>query len=199
MLWPSLARHCSDGAIMAVKPHISGKTVYFTISKINPTANANFTTNFTQISCSVNWELKMDGNRSYIFYMFAMGLFLPTVTIIVSYTNILRVVRNVKREINQRATMRIRIQPQKEKSRRSDAAERRSTVMVAVMIGAFMVAWTPYSILALVEVFSGRRNDSLTSSPGLATIPCLFAKTSTVLNPIIYGFLNTQVKHMLTS
>lgn len=146
------------------------------------------------ISCSVNWELKMDGNRSYIFYMFAMGLFLPMVVIITSYSNILRVVRKVKREINQRSIMQIRVQPQKEKNRRSDAAEKRSTVMVAVMIGAFMVAWTPYSILALVEVFSGRRNDSVTSSPALATIPCLFAKTSAVLNPIIYGFLNTQFR-----
>ncbi|KZS10580.1 Pteropsin9-like protein [Daphnia magna] len=98
--------------------------------------------------------------------------------------------------------------------RRGDAAEKRVTMMVACMIAAFMGAWTPYSILALYETFfsidsgadnySGNKanvsyvtqdNDSLyvgVVSPAFATIPSLFAKTSAVLNPLIYGLLNTQ-------
>ncbi len=123
----------------------------------------------------------------------------------------------------------------------NDAAEKRVTVMVACMVGAFMAAWTPYSILALFETFigvaghsggpAGSRNMSTTLpssqldgqqqqfndnqqptssneadddsnffdyyvgtiSPAFATIPSLFAKTSAVLNPLIYGLLNTQV------
>lgn len=97
---------------------------------------------------------------------------------------------------------------------RRDAAEKRVTMMVACMIAAFMAAWTPYSILALFETFIGEDNnyssrinatnissaipddDFLfvgTISPAFATIPSLFAKTSAVLNPLIYGLLNTQV------
>jgi hypothetical protein len=99
----------------------------------------------------------------------------------------------------------------------SDAAEKRVTVMVACMVGAFMTAWTPYSILALFETFIGvadhsagpGRNISLhdnqpneednyfyyvgSISPAFATIPSLFAKSSAVFNPLIYGLLNTQV------
>ena len=56
------------------------------------------------ISCSVDWQLKFDNNRSYVFYVFAMGLFVPTVVIVVSYSNILRVVRRVKREISRQRT-----------------------------------------------------------------------------------------------
>lgn len=37
----------------------------------------------------------MDNNRSYILYMFAMGLIVPLVVIVVSYASILRVVRKV--------------------------------------------------------------------------------------------------------
>ncbi|EFX87346.1 pteropsin3 [Daphnia pulex] len=122
------------------------------------------------ISCSVNWELKVVNNRSYIFYVFAMGQLVPSVVVVVSYFSILHVVRK--------------------KTRRRDAAEKRSTVMVAVMIGAFIITWTPYSILALVEFFS----DEQTVSPVWATVPCIFAKTAVVLNPIIYGFLNTQFR-----
>lgn len=93
----------------------------------------------------------------------------------------------------------------------SDAAERRVTVMVACMIGAFLVAWTPYSVLALVETFANRpvsetpaTHDGpllphlvkpvwITISPAVATVPSLFAKTSAIFNPLIYGLLNTQV------
>ena len=46
-------------------------------------------------SCSVNWESKMDNNRSYILYMFTFGLFVPLVAIVVSYLSILRVVKKV--------------------------------------------------------------------------------------------------------
>jgi hypothetical protein len=97
---------------------------------------------------------------------------------------------------------------------RRDAAEKRVTMMVACMIAAFMAAWTPYSILALFETFIGDENNYSsrmnatnisseiedgglfyigTISPAFATIPSLFAKTSAVLNPLIYGLLNTQV------
>jgi c-opsin len=120
-----------------------------------------------------------------------------------------------------------------EQKKGNDAAEKRVTVMVACMVGAFMAAWTPYSILALFETFIGvadpsggpgwnmsnttlsldgqqQFNDNQptsneaddssffyyyigTISPAFATIPSLFAKTSAVLNPLIYGLLNTQV------
>jgi hypothetical protein len=36
-------------------------------------------------------------------------------------------------------------------------------------------------------------DDVATISPAFATIPSLFAKSSAVLNPLIYGLLNTQV------
>jgi hypothetical protein len=48
-----------------------------------------------ECSCSVNWESKMDNNRSYILYMFTFGLFVPMIVIVVSYLSILRVVKKV--------------------------------------------------------------------------------------------------------
>jgi len=134
--------------------------------------------------------LQIGSNRSYIFYIFTFGLIVPTVVIFVCYSNILREVRKVKTEINRGSSLKTsRRLHQKQLSFQSEAAEKRSTVMVAVMIGAFIITWTPYSILALIEFFS----DEHTVSPVWATVPCIFAKTAVVLNPIIYGFLNTQV------
>lgn len=79
--------------------------------------------------------------------------------------------------------------------------------MVACMVGAFMVAWTPYSALALLETFANdinsRYSDAadggriISITPAVATIPSLFAKTSVVFNPLVYGLLNTQVRRRL--
>uniref|UniRef100_A0A0P6DTP4 Gpcr rhodopsin family n=1 Tax=Daphnia magna TaxID=35525 RepID=A0A0P6DTP4_9CRUS len=192
----------------------------------------------SHISCSVNWESKMDNNRLYIVYMFAFGLFVPLAVIVVSYVSILRVVRKAgkfkksmtalhnvghpQQEIadqqstsNQQSTIsnqQMQTQHKTEhKKQTSDAAEKRVTIMVACMVGAFLTAWMPYSILALFETFTGEMSlpsngnfswqgngDELhyvgTISPGFATIPSLFAKTSAVLNPLIYGLLNTQFR-----
>ena len=73
-----------------------------------------------------------------------------------------------------------------------DAAEKKVTLMVVYMIGAYLVAWTPYSIMALIETFydySSPRSESVFSA-AMATIPSLFAKTSCVTNPLVYGLLN---------
>ncbi|XP_032798053.2 melanopsin [Daphnia magna] len=180
----------------------------------------------SHISCSVNWESKMDNNRLYILYMFAFGLFVPLAVIVVSYVSILRVVRKAGKFKKTMSTMSHNVDQSQEisnqqqvqtlhkterKKQTSDAAEKRVTVMVACMVGAFLTAWTPYSILALFETFTGEmglpsngnfswrgNGDELhyvgTISPGFATIPSLFAKTSAVLNPLIYGLLNTQFR-----
>uniref|UniRef100_A0A0N8CBL7 Gpcr rhodopsin family n=1 Tax=Daphnia magna TaxID=35525 RepID=A0A0N8CBL7_9CRUS len=180
----------------------------------------------SHISCSVNWESKMDNNRLYIVYMFAFGLFVPLAVIVVSYVSILRVVRKAGKFKKTMSTMSHNVDQSQEisnqqqvqtlhkterKKQTSDAAEKRVTVMVACMVGAFLTAWTPYSILALFETFTGEmglpsngnfswqgNGNELhyvgTISPGFATIPSLFAKTSAVLNPLIYGLLNTQFR-----
>ncbi|KAJ8375779.1 hypothetical protein SKAU_G00063590 [Synaphobranchus kaupii] len=68
--------------------------------------------------------------------------------------------------------------------------EQRVLVMVITMVICFLLCWLPYGIMALLGTF-GR--------PGLVTleasiIPSILAKTSTVINPIIYIFMNKQVR-----
>ena len=59
--------------------------------------------------------------------------------------------------------------------------ERQQTVMSLVIIGAFLFAWSPYACCVLVLTAKG-------SLPGkLLTIASVFAKTSSMYNPIIYS------------
>ena len=69
-------------------------------------------------------------------------------------------------------------------------AERRVTVMVILMVGCFLLAWTPYALFALVMVFG-------TTSPPLysGTLPSLLAKSSCIYNPLIYVSVNKQVSN----
>jgi len=65
--------------------------------------------------------------------------------------------------------------------------------MVGVMIIAFIVAWTPYAIFALIEQFG----PSSLISPGMAVLPALIAKSSICYNPLIYVGMNTQVINII--
>ncbi len=62
--------------------------------------------------------------------------------------------------------------------------------MVAIMVICYLLCWLPYGIMALLATFG---------PPGLVTpeasiIPSVLAKTSTVINPVIYVFMNKQVR-----
>lgn len=68
--------------------------------------------------------------------------------------------------------------------------------MVIVMVMAFLICWLPYTTFALVVA----TNKDITIQPALASLPSYFSKTATVYNPIIYVFMNKQVResHSLT-
>lgn len=68
--------------------------------------------------------------------------------------------------------------------------EQRVLFMVVVMVVCYLLCWLPYGIMALLATFG---------SPGMVTpvasiIPSILAKTSTVINPVIYVFMNKQVR-----
>lgn len=68
--------------------------------------------------------------------------------------------------------------------------EHRVLLMVITMVVCYLLCWLPYGIMALVATFG---------APGTVTaeasiVPSLLAKTSTVINPIIYIFMNKQVR-----
>ncbi|XP_014284462.1 pinopsin [Halyomorpha halys] len=124
------------------------------------------------LSCSVNWETRSHSSTSYIMYLFIFGFFLPIIIICYSYMNIIFTIKKSRSTAGRVAK-----------------AESRVTWMVAIMILAFFISWTPYAISALLIAFLDAR-----ISPGLATVPAVFAKTSICYNPIIYVGLNSQFR-----
>lgn len=67
--------------------------------------------------------------------------------------------------------------------------EHRVLLMVITMVIFYLLCWLPYGIMALLATFG---------APGLVTVeasvvPSILAKSSTVINPVIYIFMNKQV------
>ncbi|GAB0092736.1 G protein-coupled receptor, rhodopsin-like [Sergentomyia squamirostris] len=124
------------------------------------------------ISCSVNWESQTSNATSYIVFLFIMGLIVPVIVISYSYSKIIW--------ITKKKSARLR------KTNRTEHL----TWMVAVMIIAFLIAWSPYSVFALLEQFASP--DII--SPGAAVLPALIAKSSICYNPVIYIGMNTQYR-----
>lgn len=69
-------------------------------------------------------------------------------------------------------------------------AEMQVARMVLLMVVAFLITWLPYASFALSVIL----DPNLYIDPVIATVPMYLAKSSTVFNPIIYIFMNRQVR-----
>lgn len=61
--------------------------------------------------------------------------------------------------------------------------------MVVTTAACYLVCWMPYGVVAMMATF-GPPN---IISPVASVVPSLLAKSSTVINPLIYILMNKQV------
>lgn len=81
--------------------------------------------------------------------------------------------------------------PQVGKIRKTAARRREYHILFMVLTTAacYMLCWMPYGIVAMMATF-GPPN---IISPVASVVPSLLAKSSTVINPLIYILMNKQV------
>ncbi|XP_035637382.1 opsin-3-like isoform X2 [Oncorhynchus keta] len=124
-------------------------------------------------TCSVQWHQRSSGNISYVTCLFIFCLLLPLLLMMFCYGKILFAIHGVAK-INQ------------------SSAQRREThvlVMVVSMVSCYLLCWMPYGVVALLATFG----QVGLVSPTTSIVPSILAKSSTFLNPVIYGLLNNQV------
>lgn len=63
--------------------------------------------------------------------------------------------------------------------------------MVLTTAACYLLCWMPYGVVAMMATF-GPPN---IISPVASVVPSLLAKSSTVINPLIYILMNKQVSH----
>nr|XP_023847794.1 pinopsin-like [Salvelinus alpinus] len=66
--------------------------------------------------------------------------------------------------------------------------EQHILIMVLSMVSCYLLCWMPYGVMALVATFG--RSGLVT--PVASVVPTVLAKSSTVINPVIYVLFNNQ-------
>ncbi|XP_034069717.1 teleost multiple tissue opsin 2b [Gymnodraco acuticeps] len=123
-------------------------------------------------SCSVSWTVKTTQSHAYIICLFTFCLGLPILVMLYCYSRLLWAVKQVGKI-------------------RKTAARRREyhiLFMVLTTAACYMLCWMPYGVVAMMATF-GPPN---IISPVASVVPSLLAKSSTVINPLIYILMNKQ-------
>ncbi|CAB1412995.1 unnamed protein product [Pleuronectes platessa] len=123
-------------------------------------------------SCSVSWTSQTVQSHAYIICLFTFCLGLPILVMIYCYGRLLWAVKQVGKV-------------------RKTAARRREyhiLFMVLTTAACYMLCWMPYGVVAMMATF-GPPN---IISPVASVVPSLLAKSSTVINPLIYILMNKQ-------
>lgn len=66
------------------------------------------------------------------------------------------------------------------------------TKAVITFIAIFLLSWMPYIMIVIVAQIGINIENYVT--PLTVSLPCLFAKSSTILNPLIYTLINPECK-----
>ncbi|KAL2087458.1 hypothetical protein ACEWY4_016286 [Coilia grayii] len=124
-------------------------------------------------SCSVTWTSDTVESHSYIICLFIFCLGLPVLVMVYCYGRLVYAVKQVGRI-------------------RKSAARRREyhiLFMVITTVICYLICWMPYGVVAMMATFGPPK----LITPIASVVPSLLAKTSTVVNPIIYILMNKQV------
>lgn len=127
-------------------------------------------------SCSFDYLDDRVSARIFMFIFFFGAWVIPLSIIIYCYAQIMKEVRATGKIQSNRTRQRI---------------EHKLMVVVLNVIALWFVAWTPYSIVALIGV-SGNK-EYLT--PWTSMIPALFCKASACINPYLYSMTHPQFKN----
>uniref|UniRef100_A0A1A8NTU5 Teleost multiple tissue opsin a n=2 Tax=Nothobranchius rachovii TaxID=451742 RepID=A0A1A8NTU5_9TELE len=123
-------------------------------------------------TCSVDWTAKTANNISYIICLFVFCFIVPFLVIVLCYGKLLYAIKQVSG---------INLSLNKKR-------EQRVLFMVVIMVICYLLCWLPYGIMALLATFG----PAGLVTPEASIIPSVLAKTSTVINPVIYVFMNKQ-------
>lgn len=131
-----------------------------------------------QCSCGPDYYTSAPGfnNESYVMYMFCFHFCIPVATIFFTYGSLVMTVKDAA--------------AQQQESASTQKAEKEVTRMCILMVFGFLFAWLPYASYAAYLFV----NKGVHFSAGSMAIPAFFAKSSALINPIIYVLFNKQFR-----
>ncbi|XP_007238987.3 teleost multiple tissue opsin 3a [Astyanax mexicanus] len=123
-------------------------------------------------TCSVQWHQRSPSSVSYVVCLFIFCLVLPLLLMVYCYGKILFIIKGVTK-INLLSAQR---------------RENHILLMVLTMVSCYLLCWMPYGVVSLMATF-GKQG---LITPVASVVPSVLAKSSTVINPVIYVLFNNQ-------
>lgn len=151
----------------------------------------------TNTSCTFDYLSRNMNNIVYVISMASAHFLVPVSVISCAYFLIFKTVQRHRIEFASFAADSFR-QDQSELSRQILKRGRKNELQTAkislIIVLVFCVSWFPYAIVALIGEFG----DRTLITRLVAGIPCLCAKFSTVMNPLIYALLHPKFRKKLS-
>ncbi|XP_064081539.1 melanopsin-like isoform X1 [Macrobrachium nipponense] len=140
-------------------------------------------------SCSFDYLTTSTRTRVYIFSFFVAAWVLPLYIISFSYISIVNTVSKQERHCYTcRKTLVKSFKRQSMRGRKK--VEVKLAKVASGIIGLWVLAWTPYAIVALLGIFNQRR----LITPIVSMIPAIFCKTAACLDPYVYALSHPRFK-----
>ena len=144
----------------------------------------------TKATCSIKWDSTRPSDKAYFAVVFIACFFLPIGMITVCYYKIYivskRIVQNIQGSIGSRRIATSVTQALLKK-------HRRSSMYFLAIVAVFMFSWSPYAAVSLLVAILGKALNAIVTSA------CsVFAKTSFVLNPIMYAIVSQRFRRRIT-
>ncbi|NP_001296686.1 melanopsin-A-like [Hydra vulgaris] len=137
--------------------------------------------------CSINLNPEDNNKRSYLYSLMVFCYFIPLVIIIFCslrvHFELSKMLKLCKHISGREASI----------TKETYKLERQDFISISLIVSSFFIVWTPYTICV---IFSSLRSSLPT---GLLTYSALFAKSSTILNPVIYCLMYKEYRETLQS
>ncbi|KAK3090880.1 hypothetical protein FSP39_015436 [Pinctada imbricata] len=133
-------------------------------------------------SCAIVWESDDPAIFSYNMTIFFVCYAFPVGVMLFAYFNVYMTIKNVARNNVWDLTSRI--------ARKNLAIEKKMFKTILIMVGLFLLAWTPYAVVSFWATVVGSGGIPIL----IQTIPAIAAKSSSVANPFVYVATNKQFR-----
>ncbi|XP_045121530.1 melanopsin-like [Portunus trituberculatus] len=145
-------------------------------------------------TCSFDYLSESTNTRIFIFAFFVAAWVLPLNIIVFSYLSIVSTVSKQERYCRTcQGSFSSSFKHQRLK--RKEGVELKLTKVASGIIALWVLAWTPYSVVALLGIFRQRA----VITPLVSMLPALFCKTAACLDPFIYALSHPRFKAELAN
>ncbi|XP_006036624.2 opsin-5-like [Alligator sinensis] len=136
-------------------------------------------------ACCIDWHSANVSvvAMSYIVAVFIFCFILPCGVIVTSYTLILITVKESRKAVEQHLSG----------TTRMSNMQAITIKMSAAVCTGFFAAWSPYAIIAMWAVFGSTER----IPPLIFVVPAVFAKSSTLYNPVVYLLLRPHFRNTI--